>query len=117
MQVRDQALHDVLEPRVRTLRVDPNSILRDIVDVQVLHWRDRYLRGVHCNGRKCIWKKESAFLVLCLKIDGIGKQRRKWERGLRRMAQQEVIRFTLGYSEISFSDCLSFLESKTQIYI
>ena len=39
MKVGDQAIEDVSEARIRTLGIDADSVLGDVVNGQVLHWR------------------------------------------------------------------------------
>lgn len=38
VEMAHQALHDILEARIISLRVDNNSVLRDIIYVQVLQY-------------------------------------------------------------------------------
>lgn len=47
MEVRDEALQDVLHSRVLAERVDADHILGDVFHRQVLHRRDLDLRGIH----------------------------------------------------------------------
>ncbi len=45
--MRYQSLHDIRQPLVRTLRVDDDCILCDVIDIEVLHWRNFDLGWIH----------------------------------------------------------------------
>lgn len=47
VQMRDEALEEVCEALVASLRVDAHRVLRDIVNVEILHRRSLDLRGIH----------------------------------------------------------------------